>query len=170
MPRETARDHLCSRYAAVIAARARTTSRLTPRPSYKSFSGSTSVGDLPPSLDDQTAQDCRSASVEREPVRERKKCGSALKFGVIAAGEADLYRRFGTTMEWDTAAGQAILEAAGGRVETQAGPRSPTASPASRTKAFSPGGAALYVRRWCDAHHIPAAGLECPGYRRGFAF
>jgi len=55
------------------------------------------------------------------PVRERKKCGSALKFGVIAAGEADLYPRFGTTMEWDTAAGQAILEAAGGRVETFAG-------------------------------------------------
>jgi 3'(2'), 5'-bisphosphate nucleotidase len=54
-------------------------------------------------------------------VRERKKCGSALKFGVIAAGEADLYPRFGTTMEWDTAAGQAILEAAGGRVETLAG-------------------------------------------------
>ena len=52
------------------------------------------------------------------PVRERKSCGSALKFGVIAAGEADLYPRFGTTMEWDTAAGQAILEAAGGRVET----------------------------------------------------
>ena len=55
------------------------------------------------------------------PVRERKKCGSALKFGVIAAGEADLYPRFGTTMEWDTAAGQAILEAAGGRVETLVG-------------------------------------------------
>ena len=55
------------------------------------------------------------------PVRERKKCGSALKFGVIAAGEADFYPRFGTTMEWDTAAGQAILEAAGGRVETLAG-------------------------------------------------
>jgi 3'(2'), 5'-bisphosphate nucleotidase len=54
-------------------------------------------------------------------VRERKQCGSALKFGVIAAGEADLYPRFGTTMEWDTAAGQAILEAAGGRVETLAG-------------------------------------------------
>jgi 3'(2'), 5'-bisphosphate nucleotidase len=52
------------------------------------------------------------------PVRERKSCGSALKFGVIAAGEADLYPRFGTTMEWDTAAGQAVLEAAGGRVET----------------------------------------------------
>jgi 3'(2'), 5'-bisphosphate nucleotidase len=54
-------------------------------------------------------------------VLERKKCGSALKFGLIAAGEADLYPRFGTTMEWDTAAGQAILEAAGGRVETIAG-------------------------------------------------
>jgi 3'(2'), 5'-bisphosphate nucleotidase len=73
------------------------------------------------------------------PVRERKKCGSALKFGVIAAGEADLYPRFGTTMEWDTAAGQAILEAAGGRVETLAGAPSPTASPASRTTAFSLG-------------------------------
>jgi 3'(2'), 5'-bisphosphate nucleotidase len=55
------------------------------------------------------------------PVRARKSCGSALKFGVIAAGEADLYPRFGTTMEWDTAAGQTILEAAGGRVETLEG-------------------------------------------------
>ena len=55
------------------------------------------------------------------PVKERVKCGSALKFGVLAAGEADLYPRLGTTMEWDTAAGQAILEAAGGRVETCAG-------------------------------------------------
>jgi 3'(2'), 5'-bisphosphate nucleotidase len=54
-------------------------------------------------------------------VLERRKCGSALKFGLIAAGEVDLYPRFGTTMEWDTAAGQAILEAAGGRVETMSG-------------------------------------------------
>jgi 3'(2'), 5'-bisphosphate nucleotidase len=59
--------------------------------------------------------------LEHYRVLERKKCGSALKFGVIAAGEADLYPRFGTTMEWDTAAGQAILEAAGGRVLTLAG-------------------------------------------------
>jgi 3'(2'), 5'-bisphosphate nucleotidase len=59
--------------------------------------------------------------LQEYPVRERKSCGSALKFGVIAAGEADLYPRFGTTMEWDTAAGQAVLEAAGGRVETLAG-------------------------------------------------
>jgi 3'(2'), 5'-bisphosphate nucleotidase len=49
-------------------------------------------------------------------VLERRQCGSALKFGVLAAGEADLYPRFGTTMEWDTAAGQAVLEAAGGKV------------------------------------------------------
>lgn len=50
------------------------------------------------------------------PVIERRQCGSALKFGVLAAGEADFYPRFGTTMEWDTAAGQAVLEAAGGHV------------------------------------------------------
>ncbi len=42
--------------------------------------------------------------------------GSAIKFGLVAAGEADLYPRFGPTMEWDTAAGQAVLEAAGGSV------------------------------------------------------
>ncbi|HWD57985.1 MAG TPA: 3'(2'),5'-bisphosphate nucleotidase CysQ [Stellaceae bacterium] len=50
------------------------------------------------------------------PIVRRDVCGSALKFGIIAAGEADFYPRFGTTMEWDTAAGQAILEAAGGTV------------------------------------------------------
>jgi 3'(2'), 5'-bisphosphate nucleotidase len=49
-------------------------------------------------------------------ILKRDLCGSALKFGVLAAGEADFYPRFGTTMEWDTAAGQAILEAAGGCV------------------------------------------------------
>jgi 3'(2'), 5'-bisphosphate nucleotidase len=54
-------------------------------------------------------------------VLERTKCGSALKFGVLAAGEADFYPRFGTTMEWDTAAGRAILEAAGGSVVTLSG-------------------------------------------------
>ena len=43
--------------------------------------------------------------------------GSSLKFCLLAAGQADLYPRFGRTMEWDTAAGDAILRAAGGRVE-----------------------------------------------------
>jgi 3'(2'), 5'-bisphosphate nucleotidase len=42
--------------------------------------------------------------------------GSALKFCTVAAGEADFYPRFGPTWEWDTAAGQAIVEAAGGVV------------------------------------------------------
>jgi 3'(2'), 5'-bisphosphate nucleotidase len=42
--------------------------------------------------------------------------GSSLKFCLIAGGEADLYPRFGRTMEWDTAAGHAVLRAAGGRV------------------------------------------------------
>jgi 3'(2'), 5'-bisphosphate nucleotidase len=43
--------------------------------------------------------------------------GSSLKFCLVAAGEADLYPRIGRTMEWDTAAGQAVLEAAGGTVK-----------------------------------------------------
>lgn len=42
--------------------------------------------------------------------------GSALKFCLIAEGAADVYPRFGRTMEWDTAAGHAVLAAAGGRV------------------------------------------------------
>lgn len=44
--------------------------------------------------------------------------GSSLKFCKIAAGEIDLYPRFGPTSEWDTAAAQAVLEAAGGGVYT----------------------------------------------------
>jgi 3'(2'), 5'-bisphosphate nucleotidase len=42
--------------------------------------------------------------------------GSSLKFCLVAEGSADLYPRFGPTSEWDTAAGQALLEAAGGQV------------------------------------------------------
>lgn len=49
--------------------------------------------------------------------------GSALKFCLIAQGKADLYPRFGPTSEWDTAAGQAILEAAGGQVTRMDGHR-----------------------------------------------
>ena len=47
--------------------------------------------------------------------------GSSLKFCLIAVGEADVYPRYGPTMEWDTAAGDAILRAAGGRVEDEEG-------------------------------------------------
>jgi 3'(2'), 5'-bisphosphate nucleotidase len=47
---------------------------------------------------------------------EHRPMGSALKFGLIAEGAADLYLRFGPTSEWDTAAGQCLVEEAGGRV------------------------------------------------------
>jgi 3'(2'), 5'-bisphosphate nucleotidase len=47
--------------------------------------------------------------------------GSALKFGLLARGDADLYPRFGRTMEWDTAAGHAVLAAAGGSVRDVGG-------------------------------------------------
>ena len=50
------------------------------------------------------------------PVVERRNAGSSLKFCAIAEGLADLYPRFGPTMEWDTAAGDAVLRAAGGIV------------------------------------------------------
>ena len=49
-------------------------------------------------------------------IAERTGAGSSVKFLEIARGNADVYPRFGPTMEWDTAAGQAVLEAAGGRV------------------------------------------------------
>ncbi|MCS6878081.1 MAG: 3'(2'),5'-bisphosphate nucleotidase CysQ [Geminicoccaceae bacterium] len=61
------------------------------------------------------------AWLARHPVRATVSAGSALKFCLVAEGRADVYPRFGRTMEWDTAAGQAILEAAGGRVETVEG-------------------------------------------------
>ena len=44
--------------------------------------------------------------------------GSSLKFCVVAAGRADIYPRLGRTMEWDTAAGHAVLRFAGGSVKT----------------------------------------------------
>lgn len=54
-------------------------------------------------------------------VTERVSASSSLKFCRVAEGIADIYPRFGPTMEWDTAAGHAIVEAAGGRVETPDG-------------------------------------------------
>ena len=54
-------------------------------------------------------------------IAERSSAGSAVKFLELARGRADVYPRFGPTMEWDTAAGHAVLEAAGGRVVTSDG-------------------------------------------------
>jgi 3'(2'), 5'-bisphosphate nucleotidase len=52
--------------------------------------------------------------IRKVPAAELVSVGSSLKFCLIAAGEADVYPRFGPTMEWDTAAGDAVLRAAGG--------------------------------------------------------
>jgi 3'(2'), 5'-bisphosphate nucleotidase len=54
--------------------------------------------------------------IERHRIAERRPAGSSLKFCLVAEGEADVYPRLGPTMEWDTAAGHAVLIAAGGSV------------------------------------------------------
>lgn len=54
--------------------------------------------------------------IARYGVRDMTSAGSSLKFCLVATGEADLYPRLGRTMEWDTAAGDAVLRGAGGQV------------------------------------------------------
>ena len=56
------------------------------------------------------------AYIGKYAVRDMTSAGSSLKFCLVAAGEADLYPRLGRTMEWDTAAGDAVLRGAGGSV------------------------------------------------------
>ena len=56
--------------------------------------------------------------LERFGVGERLRCGSAIKFCRLAEGKADIYLRLGRTMEWDTAAGQVIVEESGCRLVT----------------------------------------------------
>ncbi|MCT7373522.1 3'(2'),5'-bisphosphate nucleotidase CysQ [Chelativorans salis] len=58
------------------------------------------------------------AFIARYPGAETVSVGSSLKFCMLARGDADLYPRFGRTMQWDTAAGDAVLRAAGGRTLT----------------------------------------------------
>jgi 3'(2'), 5'-bisphosphate nucleotidase len=62
-------------------------------------------------LDEETC-----AYLQRHGVTDLRETGSSVKFCRIAEGAADLYPRFGPTMEWDTAAGDAVLRAAGGIV------------------------------------------------------
>jgi 3'(2'), 5'-bisphosphate nucleotidase len=57
------------------------------------------------------------AYIARLPAKSSASAGSSLKFCLVAEGRADVYPRLGRTMEWDTAAGHAIVEAAGGRVQ-----------------------------------------------------
>jgi 3'(2'), 5'-bisphosphate nucleotidase len=56
------------------------------------------------------------AYIGKYSVEDMKSAGSSLKFCLVATGEADLYPRLGRTMEWDTAAGDAVLRGAGGHV------------------------------------------------------
>ena len=56
------------------------------------------------------------AFIDRRPNAVRRTAGSAVKFGRIAEGSADIYPRFGPTSEWDVGAGCAVVTAAGGRV------------------------------------------------------
>jgi 3'(2'), 5'-bisphosphate nucleotidase len=61
------------------------------------------------------------AFIERRPGATRLELGSAVKFGRIAEGVADIYPRLAPTCEWDVAAGHAIVTAAGGKVTDMAG-------------------------------------------------
>ncbi len=56
------------------------------------------------------------AYINKYKVADSAAAGSSLKFCLVATGEADLYPRLGRTMEWDTAAGHAVLKGAGGQV------------------------------------------------------
>jgi 3'(2'), 5'-bisphosphate nucleotidase len=76
------------------------------------------------------------AFLDKLPVAECRAAGSSLKFCLIAEGGADVYPRFGPTMEWDTAAGDAILRAAGGRVLSAEGTPMRYGKPNYRNGAF----------------------------------
>jgi len=85
------------------------------------------------------------ACLERAGVAERRVASSALKFCLIAAGEADLYVRCAPTMEWDTAAGDHVLTMAGGCV-------------------VGPEGGVTYGHRDRHYRNGPFAALGQPGY------
>ena len=68
-------------------------------------------------------QNCFGALCDALDVQSDVSVGSSLKFCLLARGDAELYPRFTPTCEWDTAAGQAVLEAAGGAVVTLDGER-----------------------------------------------
>ncbi len=69
-------------------------------------------------------------------VKEKKSFGSSLKFCAVAEGAADIYPRFNPTMEWDTAAGQCIVEVAGGIVTDKSGARLTYNKPSLKNENF----------------------------------
>lgn len=69
------------------------------------------------------ASDEEEDLLKRYGVTESISKGSSLKFCMVAEGKADIYYRHGPTMEWDTAAGQVVVECAGGKVLQETGPK-----------------------------------------------
>jgi 3'(2'), 5'-bisphosphate nucleotidase len=74
--------------------------------------------------------------LDEEGITETVSAGSSLKFCLVGEGRADVYPRFGPTMEWDTAAGHAVLLAAGGRVNDLAGKPLRYGKPSFRNPGF----------------------------------
>jgi 3'(2'), 5'-bisphosphate nucleotidase len=113
-----------------IPALATTYGGIVPQPARKRQQGAIrTIGARRPPADGAIVLSSRShgdsdaldAFLAGERVGGRRIAGSALKFCLVAEGVADLYPRLGRTMEWDTAAGHAIVLAAGGRVTTLEG-------------------------------------------------
>jgi 3'(2'), 5'-bisphosphate nucleotidase len=85
------------------------------------FTGAAGVGAWLEDAQGRRAIRCRAVPEAGRKVASRTNAGSSLKLCLVAAGEADVYPRLGRTMEWDIAAGDAVLRAAGGKVTTLAG-------------------------------------------------
>jgi 3'(2'), 5'-bisphosphate nucleotidase len=82
-------------------------------------------------------------------LKDRIVSGSALKFALVAAGQADVYANLGGSCEWDTGAGQALIEAAGGTVTTLEGARLIYGKPTFRNPTFIAAG--LGADSWLPA-------------------
>ena len=99
--------HGKARAAHVVRNGQRTAIAVRPRPPKLVMTGSKSH-EMPDLMDPFLA---------KYDIAEKMVIGSSLKFCLVAEGVADIYPRFGPTSEWDTAAGHAVLRAAGGRVQ-----------------------------------------------------
>jgi 3'(2'), 5'-bisphosphate nucleotidase len=88
----------------------------TPGPVSSISAGTPGAGGLAVVASKSHRDAATEAYIARYDVSDFKSAGSSLKFCLVATGEAVLYPRLGRTMEWDTAAGDAVLRAAGGQV------------------------------------------------------
>ena len=99
-----------------------------------------------------------TALLAHRRIAARRMVGSSLKLCLVAEGAADVYPRFGRTVEWDTAAGDAVLRAAGGTVKTTSGELLAYAKPGFEIRGLGP---RLSHRRRRQLGAIP-----CPIARR----